>query len=82
MKTWSVCELERVLCRIIWTYFLGLIVLKLLQAHPHARAYRMKTFPNYRDLELIFKNGSDDVTSNFHQEKNLEDIISETNAGE
>ncbi|XP_028807106.1 uncharacterized protein LOC114761834 isoform X2 [Neltuma alba] len=53
-----------------------------VKAHPYARAYRMKTLPNYHDLELIFRSGSDDVMSNLHQEKNLQDDISEINAGD
>ncbi|KAK4277256.1 hypothetical protein QN277_015276 [Acacia crassicarpa] len=53
-----------------------------VKAHPHARAYRMKTLPNYHDLELIFRNESDDVMSNLHPEKTLQDFISEINAGD
>ncbi|KAF7830367.1 L10-interacting MYB domain-containing protein [Senna tora] len=53
-----------------------------VKAHPHARAYRTKILPNYHDLELIFREGSDDVTSNLHQEKNLEDVVSEINVGD
>ncbi|XP_054799451.1 uncharacterized protein LOC129303898 isoform X2 [Prosopis cineraria] len=53
-----------------------------VKAHPHARAYRMKTLPDYHDLELIFRSESDDVMSDLHQEKNLQDVISEINAGD
>lgn len=42
----------------------------------------MKTFPNYHDLELLFRNESDDVKSNLDQEKNLKDVMHEINPGE
>lgn len=53
-----------------------------VKAHPHARTYRSKTLPNYRDLELIFRNVSENEISNLHQEKHHEDVISETKAGD
>ncbi|KAL3023262.1 hypothetical protein AAZX31_04G058600 [Glycine max] len=53
-----------------------------VKAHPHARTYRSKTLPNYRDLELIFRNVAENEISNLQQEKNHEDVISETKAGE
>ncbi|KAK7283134.1 hypothetical protein RIF29_12445 [Crotalaria pallida] len=53
-----------------------------IKAHPHARTYRLKTLPNYRDLELIFKDMADDEISNLHQEKNNNDVTSEIKAGE
>ncbi|XP_019415148.1 PREDICTED: uncharacterized protein LOC109326796 [Lupinus angustifolius] len=53
-----------------------------VKAHPHARTYRFKTLPNYRDLELIFKDLSDDEISSLHQEQNLKDVTSEIKAGE
>ncbi|XP_017420008.1 uncharacterized protein LOC108330061 isoform X2 [Vigna angularis] len=48
-----------------------------VKAHPHARIYRSKTLPNYRDLELIFRNVSENEISNLQPEKNHEDVISE-----
>ena len=42
------------------------------------RTYRLKFLPNYRNLELIFKNVSDDEISSLHQEQNHEDVLSET----
>ncbi|XP_027355321.1 uncharacterized protein LOC113865140 [Abrus precatorius] len=53
-----------------------------VKAHPHAKTYRSRILPNYRDLELIFGNVSEDEISNLHQEKNHEDVMSETNAVE
>ncbi|TKY74811.1 polyubiquitin protein [Spatholobus suberectus] len=50
------------------------------EAHPHARTYRSKTLPNYCDLELIFRNVSENEICNLHQEKNQEDAMSETKA--
>ncbi|CAN1783129.1 L10-interacting MYB domain-containing protein [Linum perenne] len=35
-----------------------------IKAHPHARAYRMKTLPNYNDLVLIFGNAIDNGEDN------------------
>ncbi|XP_068482293.1 uncharacterized protein [Phaseolus vulgaris] len=53
-----------------------------VKAHPHARIYRSKTLPNYRDLELIFRNVSENEISNLQLEKNHEDVISKrTKAG-
>ncbi|XP_022636618.1 uncharacterized protein LOC106760000 isoform X2 [Vigna radiata var. radiata] len=48
-----------------------------VKAHPYARIYRSKTLPNYRDLELIFRNVSENEISNLQPEKNHEDVISE-----
>ncbi|XP_061365263.1 uncharacterized protein LOC133308635 [Gastrolobium bilobum] len=53
-----------------------------VKAHPHVRTYRLKTLPNYRDLELIFRNVSEDEISNLHPEKTQEDVVSEKKAGE
>lgn len=53
-----------------------------VKAHPHARTYRSKTLPNYRGLELIFRNVSENEISNLHQEKHHEHVISETKAGD
>ncbi|KAI4337231.1 hypothetical protein L6164_015674 [Bauhinia variegata] len=53
-----------------------------VRVHPHARTYRLKTLPNYRDLELIFRNGADDEMSNLHLEKDFEDVIPEKKAGQ
>ncbi|XP_048332023.1 L10-interacting MYB domain-containing protein isoform X1 [Ziziphus jujuba] len=47
------------------------------KAHPHARTYKTKALPNYCDLTLIFGNDIDNgISSQTHQEKNLEDDIS------
>ncbi|KAJ1413099.1 Myb/SANT-like domain [Sesbania bispinosa] len=53
-----------------------------IKAHPHARKYRLKTLPNYHDLELIFRNVSEDEISNLHQEKIHEYVNSKTKTGE
>ncbi|KAK7351341.1 hypothetical protein VNO77_10715 [Canavalia gladiata] len=53
-----------------------------VKAYPHAKAYRSKTLPNYRDLELIFRNVPEDEIRNLHQEKNHEDAITGTKAFE
>ncbi|RZC06038.1 L10-interacting MYB domain-containing protein [Glycine soja] len=53
-----------------------------VKAHLHAGTYRSKTLPNYCDLELIFRNMAENEISNLQQEKNHEDVISETKAGE
>ncbi|KAL5785946.1 hypothetical protein ACOSQ2_008338 [Xanthoceras sorbifolium] len=44
-----------------------------IKAHQHARAYRMKTLPNYTDLALIYGNAVDNnISSQLHQDKDLE----------
>ncbi|KAA8525642.1 hypothetical protein F0562_007476 [Nyssa sinensis] len=45
-----------------------------IKAHPHARSYRTKTLPNYKDLGLIFGDAiNDGFQSDLHQDKDLED---------
>ncbi|XP_042491122.1 uncharacterized protein LOC122070941 isoform X2 [Macadamia integrifolia] len=45
-----------------------------IKAHPHARSYRTRTFPNYKDLCLIYGNGiTGGRCSHLDQEKDLED---------
>ncbi|XP_043705936.1 uncharacterized protein LOC122655710 isoform X3 [Telopea speciosissima] len=45
-----------------------------IKAHPHARSYRTRTFPNYKDLCLIYGNGiTGGRCSHMDQEKDLED---------
>lgn len=54
-----------------------------LQAHPHARTYRTKTLPNYYDLLLIYGSQIDNgIHCDLHQNKNVEDDVSERKAGE
>ncbi|KAK7830407.1 l10-interacting myb domain-containing protein, partial [Quercus suber] len=54
-----------------------------LKAHPHARTYRTKTLPNYYDLLLIYGSQIDNgIHCDLHQNKNVEDDISERKAGE
>ncbi|XP_044472569.1 L10-interacting MYB domain-containing protein isoform X2 [Mangifera indica] len=44
-----------------------------IKAHPHARAYRMKTLPNYIDLALIYGDTVDnEISSHLHQDNELE----------
>lgn len=54
-----------------------------LKVHPHARTYRTKTLPNYYDLLLIYGSQIDNgIHCDLHQNKNVEDDISERKAGE
>ncbi|XP_035538979.1 L10-interacting MYB domain-containing protein isoform X2 [Juglans regia] len=54
-----------------------------IKAHPHARAYRTKTLPNYYDLLLLYGNEIDGgIPCDLHQDKNLEDDLSDRKAGE
>ncbi|XP_020536605.1 uncharacterized protein LOC105637536 isoform X2 [Jatropha curcas] len=54
-----------------------------IKVHPQARAYRMKTLPNYNDLVLIFGDATEDgVDTNLHQAKDHEVDISGIKTGE
>ncbi|XP_065850849.1 L10-interacting MYB domain-containing protein [Euphorbia lathyris] len=54
-----------------------------IKAHPQARAYRMKTLPNYNNLILIFGDGTEDgVDRSSHQESNNDIEVSGKRAGE
>ncbi|XP_061371640.1 L10-interacting MYB domain-containing protein-like [Gastrolobium bilobum] len=53
-----------------------------VKQHPHARWYRLKTFPNYQDLELIFRNLSDLEFSDLYPEKYYGDVASVIKAGD
>ncbi|EEF46860.1 conserved hypothetical protein [Ricinus communis] len=53
-----------------------------IKAHPHARAYRMKTLPNYNDLVLVFGDSTEDgEDTSMHQEKYYEVDIYGTKTG-
>ncbi|KAJ0029852.1 hypothetical protein Pint_12524 [Pistacia integerrima] len=44
-----------------------------IKAHPHARAYRMKTLPNYTDLALIYGDAvGNEISSRLHQDNEPE----------
>ncbi|WCJ30413.1 L10-interacting MYB domain-containing protein [Euphorbia peplus] len=54
-----------------------------IKAHPQARAYRMKTLPNYNNLVLIFGDSTEDtVHPSSHQESNNDVEVSGKRSGE
>ncbi|XP_059592277.1 L10-interacting MYB domain-containing protein isoform X3 [Vitis vinifera] len=50
-----------------------------IKAHPHARSYRTKTLPNYKDLGLIY---GDAINNGMRQDKDLENDLLGVKAGE
>ncbi|GMP33927.1 hypothetical protein CsSME_00007028 [Camellia sinensis var. sinensis] len=53
-----------------------------VKAHPHARSYRIRMLPNYKDLGFIFGDAiNDGIQSDSRQDKELEDDTSGIKAG-